>query len=302
MNGANDNCFICGGKGHFAHKCPRREEVEHRCFRCGRSGDLAHQCRASWHVDDSAWRKRSPYLRGGMVCYRCGRAGHNRARCREVEHVDGWRFYPPSFVPAAVASSSSTSTAGTAIITPLKPLNDQSPPCEQDTVTHFARTDSDVQFLGRSSGAPIERRAVSVPTTAPVERLASANSINARDVDVDLSCISQLNMPIDAAGHRAHAGMKRSFTHAEDAAETSELCQRCSRQGHDVSSCCYIADPLAEFTQSTQGAQQSSVGDFIDLSLAQSQPLREQLDLSLPPGSQLSPHHISLLISQLSQD
>jgi hypothetical protein len=141
-----------------------------------------------------------------------------------------------------------------------------------------------------------------VPTTAPVERLASTNSINARDVDVDLSCISQLNMLIDAAGHRAHAGMKRSFTHAEDAAETSELCQRCSRQRPDVSSCCYIADPLAEFTQSTQGAQQSSVGDFIDLSLAQSQPLREQLDLSLPPGSQLSPHHISLLISQLSQD
>jgi hypothetical protein len=60
--GSNDNCYICGKKGHFANDCNlninRKKSCDslkkhNKCYRCGRGGYYSSNCYASKHIDGS---------------------------------------------------------------------------------------------------------------------------------------------------------------------------------------------------------------------------------------------------------
>jgi len=63
---AENKCFICDSKGHFAQNC-----VQIICYRCGRCGHKASDCYAKSHILNAN-------LNG---CYRCGRQDHWAVRC-----------------------------------------------------------------------------------------------------------------------------------------------------------------------------------------------------------------------------
>jgi hypothetical protein len=55
INGASNNCFLCGNNNHYANKCPNNNEYEdlikflikeNRCLRCQRKGHYIDDCYA----------------------------------------------------------------------------------------------------------------------------------------------------------------------------------------------------------------------------------------------------------------
>jgi hypothetical protein len=74
LNGANDNCFICGSREHFVNKCDKKI-----CYRCGRIGHLVLDCYATTHIDNKN-------LNG---CYNCGRSDHWKITCNYNEDIYG---------------------------------------------------------------------------------------------------------------------------------------------------------------------------------------------------------------------
>jgi predicted GIY-YIG superfamily endonuclease len=61
LRGARDTCFHCGGVGHMATICNKKEKLEYdngeeeedddECFRCGRYGHWASECYARYDIE-----------------------------------------------------------------------------------------------------------------------------------------------------------------------------------------------------------------------------------------------------------
>jgi hypothetical protein len=117
--GSNDNCYICGVKGHFASQCifkeiqKYKEDVnkkysseseEDTCFRCGRQGHYIEDCYAVIDVDgnkiiDKKKEKKVKKVKEKKtkkkavkknVCYRCGRDSHYADECYATTDIDGY--------------------------------------------------------------------------------------------------------------------------------------------------------------------------------------------------------------------
>ena len=110
IRGNTDACFSCGKTGHFANRCPKKEEIawvcgeckseyhtksqaesccaEPECTRCGRTGHDRSECYARSHDDGRSLATKNVKPTG--TCYRCGRAGHYSPDCYAGTHKKGY--------------------------------------------------------------------------------------------------------------------------------------------------------------------------------------------------------------------
>lgn len=93
INGSNDKCFICGGKGHFARECDEiefsesDEEIIWCCEYCNkefidRNKCEYHEkkCKKNYEEEDD----------NDNACFRCGREGHYASSCYASKHIKGY--------------------------------------------------------------------------------------------------------------------------------------------------------------------------------------------------------------------
>lgn len=86
-SGGDQECFTCGGYGHFSRDCPESRKGKGRggggdqdCFNCGQPGHLSRDCPEP-RRGKNGFKGRS---RGGdLECYNCGRLGHISRECPE---------------------------------------------------------------------------------------------------------------------------------------------------------------------------------------------------------------------------
>ena len=88
-----DSCYKCGKKGHFANKCPKREEeVVWECNYCEEQFNTESSCEKH---EKYCSRKPNRFVRGfdpesKNTCYRCGRSGHWAPDCYARTHRSGY--------------------------------------------------------------------------------------------------------------------------------------------------------------------------------------------------------------------
>ena len=94
LNSGSDKCYNCGIKGHFANRCPNKQEEtesDEELWGCGicerefnsQYGLMVHQ--------RSCKPKYTPKSSTGS-CYRCGRPGHYSNECYAQRHVKGYEL------------------------------------------------------------------------------------------------------------------------------------------------------------------------------------------------------------------
>ena len=128
LDSAEDKCYTCGSKGHFANKCPEKYKKKSpqpkkkvvydawQCEFCGKEFDSKKGC--SFHENvhctkrrntnknydpaidlrDELYETSSEYdseseeddSYGGVTCYRCGREGHYATTCYAKKHSRGY--------------------------------------------------------------------------------------------------------------------------------------------------------------------------------------------------------------------
>jgi predicted GIY-YIG superfamily endonuclease len=89
LRAANDSCYKCGKKGHFANQCKRKSSFVGTCG-CGREfldfdEFMSHQKGCL----PRQVRSQPPAPKQG-TCYRCGRPGHYSPECYARTHVRGY--------------------------------------------------------------------------------------------------------------------------------------------------------------------------------------------------------------------
>ncbi len=92
LRAANDSCYTCGKKGHFANQCKRKSSFTATCS-CGR--EFLDFDEFNGHLRACIMRNRpapkQPTQQKG-ACYRCGRPGHYSPDCYARRHVKGYEL------------------------------------------------------------------------------------------------------------------------------------------------------------------------------------------------------------------